>query len=155
VHVRQSSLGVSLVLMALLGSFMVSYASAKAEALRAQIPRGAMRRPERAAYLIVGAALTPIVAPFVAAHVEDAPGWLLESPALGAVALVALVANVSAVRRLSKLAAAVGGPRAQPTPVVIPLPTRAAETTPAGTRAAQPVATAREPEALVHVDAAR
>jgi len=113
VHVRQSALGVSLVLLALLGSFMVSYASAKAEALRAQIPRGAMRRPERAAYLIVGAALTPVLAPVIQAHVPDATSWMLEMPALGAVALVALVANVSAVRRLSKLAAAVSGPRAK------------------------------------------
>ena len=59
VHERGSALGVSLVLSALLGSFMVSYATAKAEALRAEVPRGAMRRPERAAYLIAGAALTP------------------------------------------------------------------------------------------------
>jgi phosphatidylglycerophosphate synthase len=111
VHVRQSAVGVSLVLLALLGSFMVSYASAKAEALRAEVPRGAMRRPERAAYLILGAAFTPLVAPFVVSHAPDASGWLLEMPALGSVALVALVANVSAVRRLAKLAASVGGPR--------------------------------------------
>jgi len=159
VHVRQSALGVSLVLLALLGSFMVSYASAKAEALRAQIPRGAMRRPERAAYLIVGAALTPVLAPVIQAHVPDATSWMLEMPALGAVALVALVANVSAVRRLSKLAAAVSGPRAngQTPPVALGLPASAAASSGApSARAAQAVDApvsrpgAREPEALVH-----
>ncbi len=157
VHVRQSAVGVSLVLLALLGSFMVSYASAKAEALRAQIPRGAMRRPERAAYLIVGAALTPIVAPLVLARVADASGMLLELPALGAVALVALVANVSAVRRLSKLAAAVGGPRPAGA-VVIALPTRPVDGAMSrGSAAVESVGrpAAREAEALAHVDVAQ
>ncbi len=157
VYLRQSVVGVSLVLLALLGSFMVSYATAKAEALRAQIPRGAMRRPERAAYLILGAALTPIFAQMVVRRVPDASGWLLDLPVLGAVALVALVANVSAVRRLSRLAAVVGGPRP-----AVAVPTRSAEPVPA--RPAPPVrdvepdiarASACEAEALVHVDAVR
>ena len=173
VHVRQSAVGVSLVLFALLGSFMVSYASAKAEALRAQIPRGAMRRPERAAYLIVGAGLTPIVAPFVLSRVPEAATWLLELPALGAVALVALVANVSAVRRLAKLAAAVGGPRVAAAPAVgvamaaratdVPSgpPVRAGQLAAAAAPAAVSATVARaEPrtrdaEARVHIDAAR
>jgi phosphatidylglycerophosphate synthase len=158
VHVRQSAVGVSLVLFALLGSFMVSYASAKAEALRADIPRGAMRRPERAAYLILGAGLTPIAAPFLAPHTGATNGWLMDLPALAAVGLVALVANVSAVRRLSKLAAAVGGPRAQEAAAArAPRPAD-----PAGPRQAQPeqptaavALPAREAEALVRIDAAR
>jgi CDP-diacylglycerol--glycerol-3-phosphate 3-phosphatidyltransferase len=154
VHVRQSAIGVSLVLSALLGSFMVSYATAKAEALRAQIPRGAMRRPERAAYLIAGAALTPFFAPLVATRVLDAPGWLVELPALAAVALVALVANVSAVRRLSKLAAIVGGPRTR----VAGAPSHATEPparqTPA-IDAGVPRQSSRDGEALVQADAAR
>ena len=157
VYLRQSAIGVSLVLLALLGSFMVSYATAKAEALRAQIPRGAMRRPERAVYLILGAALTPIFAQVVASRVPGATGWLLDLPALGAVALVALVANVSAVRRLAKLAAVVGGPR--PAVAVATLTTEAVPATP--TLPVQDVepAIARpgacEAEALVHVDAVR
>lgn len=153
VHVRQSAIGVSLVLFALLGSFMVSYATAKAEALRAVVPRGAMRRPERAAYLIIGAGLTPLVAPFVAGHFGAAVavnGWLLEVPTMAAVALVALVANVSAVRRLSKLFLAVGGPReAVDSPVSSPVAHREGSS-----RSAVREAT-REPEALVHIDAAR
>jgi len=169
VHVRQSAIGVSVVLFALLGSFMVSYATAKAEALRAHVPRGAMRRPERAAYLIIGAGLTPILAPVIAANLPAAYAgstWLLEAPALGAVLLVALVANVSAVRRLGKLFASVGGPRVPAAPVVV-----AAVAAPVVTAPAEVVTTAsptnaplesgvvrtgsREPEALAPVDATR
>ena len=49
-----------IVLAAIVGSFMVSYATAKAEAMGVAAPRGAMRRGERAAYLIFGAAFTPL-----------------------------------------------------------------------------------------------
>jgi phosphatidylglycerophosphate synthase len=158
VHVRQSAVGVSLVLLALLGSFMVSYATAKAEALRAEVPRGAMRRPERAAYLIIGAGLTPILAPFIAS--QGGTGWLLELPALGAVGLVALVGNVSAVRRLAKLFAAVGKPRV---PVAVPVlatlesptPMDAPEPMKADVMVDSSVTRAREPEALVPIDATR
>jgi phosphatidylglycerophosphate synthase len=157
VYVRQSVIGISLVLLALLGSFMVSYATAKAEALRAQIPRGAMRRPERAAYLIMGAALTPIFARAVAARAPDAAGWLLDLPVLAAVGLVALVANVSAVRRLAKLAAAVGGPH--PAVVVAARAVEPAAAVPAApAQEVEPALArpgARDAEALVHVDAVR
>jgi CDP-diacylglycerol--glycerol-3-phosphate 3-phosphatidyltransferase len=162
VHVRQSAVGVSLVLLALLGSFMVSYATAKAEALRAEVPRGAMRRAERAAYLIIGAGLTPILAPFIAS--QGGTGWLLELPALGAVGLVALVGNVSAVRRLAKLFAAVGKPRVSApvsvlvpaeTPIEMPTAVAAAEPRSADVMVDSSVARAREPEALVPIDATR
>jgi CDP-diacylglycerol--glycerol-3-phosphate 3-phosphatidyltransferase len=165
VHVRQSAVGVSVVLFALLGSFMVSYATAKAEALRAQVPRGAMRRPERAAYLIIGAGLTPILAPFLASHLPAeyaGTGWLLELPALGAVALVALVANVSAVRRLAKLFATVGGPRAAAVvdavaPAIVPAPIVSPAPPPVVTASEANVARtgARETEALAPIDATR
>jgi CDP-diacylglycerol--glycerol-3-phosphate 3-phosphatidyltransferase len=51
---------VLLSLTALLGSFMVSYSTAKAEALHVTPPRGYMRRTERAVYLTLGAVLAPI-----------------------------------------------------------------------------------------------
>ena len=44
-----------LALLALLGSFMVSYSTTKAEALNVNPPKGSMRRPERAVYLTLGA----------------------------------------------------------------------------------------------------
>ncbi len=57
---------VAIALLALQSSYMISYASAKAEALDVSVPRGLMRRHERAAILIIGAGITPILGPFVA-----------------------------------------------------------------------------------------
>ena len=49
VYARDQGWLVLVALLALHASFMISYASAKAEALRASVPRGLMRRHERAA----------------------------------------------------------------------------------------------------------
>ena len=89
-------------LAAVAGSFMVSYATAKAEALGVEAPRGAMRRPERAAYLVLGALLSP----FSIRWLEPLPslGAVMALPMAAAVALVAVVANASAVRRLAATA---------------------------------------------------
>lgn len=89
-----------LTLLALLAAVMVSYATAKAEALQLEVPRGAMRRPERAAYLTLGAALTPLAALLAARF--HAP-WVERAPLVAALALVAVVGNLSAVRRIGAL----------------------------------------------------
>lgn len=101
--VRGSAWQLALVLGALLASFMVSYASAKAEALQVTPPRGLMRRHERSFFLIVGAGLCPLVGPTALAH-----GWLYETPELVGVALVAVIGNLSAVQRLVRIGRAVG-----------------------------------------------
>ncbi len=59
-HYHDSAVKLAVTLLALVGSFMVSYGSAKAEALGVAAPRGAMRRAERAAYLCGGALLSPL-----------------------------------------------------------------------------------------------
>jgi CDP-diacylglycerol---glycerol-3-phosphate 3-phosphatidyltransferase len=127
---RASPWRLVLVLFALLGSFMVSYATAKAEALQVAAPRGAMRRTERAVYLLFGAALTPLV-PFITPSVVSnaaarlsALDGLRDAPMIAALALVAVVANASAVGRLSRAAALVrlrAAPLTEPT-TVEPLP---------------------------------
>lgn len=96
-----------LALAALLGSVMTSYVTAKAEALRVEVRRGAMRRPERALYLTLGAALTPIAS---ALSVGRDPGGA-HAPMLTALLAVAAIANVSAARRLGDLMRALSGPR--------------------------------------------
>ena len=63
---------------------MVSYSQAKADAMAVAIPRGWMRRPERVSYLGAGA-LVSVMEP--------------RYPLLVALALVALFANATAVRR--------------------------------------------------------
>ena len=91
----QGSTGlVLLTLAAFLGSFMVSYSTAKAEALNVVPPRGSMRRPERALYLSLGALLSPISFQlFPADH-----GYAF--PMIFSLALVGLLANGSALQRL-------------------------------------------------------
>ena len=53
-------------LFTLSGAFLVSYSQAKAEALQTPIPKGFMRRPERALYLFGGAFLSPLANHFIA-----------------------------------------------------------------------------------------
>lgn len=98
---RTSLTGLSLTLAALCGAMMTSYVSARAASLRVEVSRGAMRRPERAVYLIAGLALTPIFEA-VAARYHGSHAWA-NAPMLLALAVVGGVANVSAVRRLIEL----------------------------------------------------
>lgn len=91
-----------LALAALLGSFMVSYSTAKAEALNTEPPRGNMRRPERAVYLGAGAALSAITIPWLEAPRDGtaAVGY----PMVVALAIVAVAANISAIERFWSIA---------------------------------------------------
>lgn len=91
-----------LVLLAVGGSFMVSYSTAKAEALGVEAPRGAMRRAERAVVLGAGAWLTPFASAIAASH--HLGPRVAKLPVLAAIAAVGLGANVSAVRRLAAIA---------------------------------------------------
>jgi CDP-diacylglycerol--glycerol-3-phosphate 3-phosphatidyltransferase len=91
-----------LALFALVGSFMVSYGSAKAEALGAPVPPSSMRRAERAVCLCLGAILTP--AAEWAGQANHLPDWVGRVPIFAAIGLIAFVANVSALRRLHGLA---------------------------------------------------
>jgi len=81
---------------AILGSFAVSFTSALAEAKQVAVPRGAMRRAERALYLLLGLGFTP---PFAALLGRDKPLWLREAPMFLALTMVAIIANISAIRR--------------------------------------------------------
>lgn len=102
IYFHQSTWALVLALFAMAGSFMVSYGSAKAEALGVPVPPGAMRRAERAVCLCAGVALTPAFE--WGMRGSTLPAWALHAPLFGALALVAVVANVSAIRRLRFLA---------------------------------------------------
>ncbi len=100
---RAHPVGLLLALFALSGAFMVSYATAKSEAMRVDAPRGGMRRVERAVYLTVAAVLTPL---FVTLSQRHAWPFAVEySPMLAALALVGSVGNLSAVLRFRAVAA--------------------------------------------------
>jgi CDP-diacylglycerol--glycerol-3-phosphate 3-phosphatidyltransferase len=105
IYFRTSGLLLTLVLLALAGSFMVSYGSAKAEALHVEVPAGAIRRAERATCLSIGTTLVPIVEALSGRL--HGPTWLGEVPVLLAIGTIAIAANVSAVRRLREVAIAV------------------------------------------------
>jgi CDP-diacylglycerol--glycerol-3-phosphate 3-phosphatidyltransferase len=117
-------LRLAIALAAILGSFMVSYATAKGEAMGVEVPRGAMRRPERAAYLTLGAGLCPFAALWVS---HGGPPWASEAPMVFATTLVALIGNVSAVRRLRAVARALRGRDSRDTKQSNP-PSQAVET---------------------------
>jgi phosphatidylglycerophosphate synthase len=91
-------------LLALLGSFMVSYSSAKAEALEIVLPRGSMRRAERALYLNVGAALSTVSVFWFES--DRFFSMFLGYPMVLALGLVAVVGNLSAVMRLRSISKA-------------------------------------------------
>lgn len=94
-----------LCLVALMGAFMVSYSTAKAEALRIRLPKGMMRRPERAVYLTLGAALSPLTSPWW--ETDQAYPVAIGYPMAFAIALVAVAAHFSAIDRLRRVAKSV------------------------------------------------
>lgn len=97
---RESAWLLALVLLVLLGSFMVSYSTAKAEALQVDPPHGWMRRAERATYLTVGIALAPL-----AAEASRFVTWRVaaDAPVVLSLFIVGSVANASAIQRLSRI----------------------------------------------------
>jgi phosphatidylglycerophosphate synthase len=108
-------------LVAWMGAYMVSYSTAKAEAMHLKPPRGIMRRPERAFYLTLGAALSPLSVPWLEPWLEmNRIPWIafgssgsgtqmIGYPMVLAVGLVAMAANFSAIERLRKIAKTVRG----------------------------------------------
>lgn len=106
VYVRHDAALLILVLAAIVGSFMVSYASA----VERELGQGAlvgpmpMRRAHRLAYLLTGAALGPFAA-HLAGPERPSAGLV---PVLVAVAAIAVFGNLFAVRRLAAAARAAG-----------------------------------------------
>ncbi|MGH7871065.1 MAG: CDP-alcohol phosphatidyltransferase family protein, partial [Candidatus Binatia bacterium] len=87
----------ALALLALLGSFLVSYSTTKAEALQIDPPKGSMRRPERAVYLTLGASLSALSIPWFEARGTFAIP--IGYPMVAALGLVAILANLSSIKR--------------------------------------------------------
>jgi len=105
IYFRGSPVALLLCLGAVLGAFMVSYTTAKAEALGVEAPKGAMRRAERAVYVTFGCMLVPLwalVVPGARGFATVAIGR--ELPVEVALLVVAVVANISAIRRMVRTA---------------------------------------------------
>jgi len=124
VHYR-GSLGLSLLALAsMMGAYLISYSTAKAEAIGVPAPRGLMRRAERAIYFGFAAGFTPFSALLIG---PDAPAWQREAPMVLCMALVGGIANLSAVSRLRQIMASVRArdalralPGPAPMPVALP-----------------------------------
>lgn len=101
VFAHESRLQVAVSLFALLASSMISYVSAKADALGVSVPRGLMRRHERAAFLTLGAGLALMLGPTIQGLVPALPAT---TTFLASLALVGVVGNVAAVHRLVRIA---------------------------------------------------
>jgi CDP-diacylglycerol---glycerol-3-phosphate 3-phosphatidyltransferase len=104
---RYSLWQMALPLVALIGSMMVSYTRAKAEAMQVKLPPGLMRRHERIAYLGLGLIFGPLLQPILSGEVERiVPGVSIVYVAtLAAVAFVAVMSNVAAVLLIRQLRA--------------------------------------------------
>jgi len=88
-------------LLALVGSFMVSYSSARAELFQIKLPSSMMRRPERAFYLTLGCLLTPVSVTYFE-QIRTTP-IKVGYPIALAVVLVAVISNLVALERLRLL----------------------------------------------------
>ena len=104
VFYRSQLLLLIVALLAIVGSFMVSYTTAKAEAIHVMPPRGSMKRTDRVSYLVLGAVLSPFSIQFLP---WDSPR--LGIPMIACLGLVALWANVSALQRFVAIVKAVKG----------------------------------------------
>jgi phosphatidylglycerophosphate synthase len=95
-------------LAALLGTSLVPYVRAKAEAVGVALRGGLMQRPERILYLGTALALTPIV------ELVLSPGEPHSFPRLAALGVIflAVTTNLTAIKRLVDLLRAVSRPRA-------------------------------------------
>jgi CDP-diacylglycerol--glycerol-3-phosphate 3-phosphatidyltransferase len=104
-YFRSNAGALALGLLAIAGSFMVSYGSAKAEANGVPVPGGVLRRASRASLLAAGTTLVPIAKTIVPPL--SAPAWAAYSPVLLVLALIAVAANASAIVRLRAVACAI------------------------------------------------
>lgn len=79
---------------------MISYTSAKADALQVSVPRGLMRRHERATYLTLASGLTPLVGPALHAQWPALPATAVFVLGL---AVVGVIGNLAALQRLVRI----------------------------------------------------
>ncbi len=101
--------GLMLALLALGGSFLVSYARARAEALGAECRDGWFQRAERMLFLAAGGILAPVIA--------WAAGISQTTPMLAVLGLLALMTNLTAFGRVRSVYRRLDEMASQSTPV--------------------------------------
>lgn len=94
VYFRHNVADLSAALLAIHGSFMISYTTAKAEAMSVAVPRGAMKRTERHVYLLLALVASTFIPELWG--LAQSPLWLV-------VWLLAILTNWSAAMRFRAL----------------------------------------------------
>ncbi len=96
-YYRDDGLALIVIFAMLLGAVMTSYTTAKSEALHVKgLPRGVMRRGERAAYISIAAVFSPFFAFYTEPSFDEKPRFLLM---LGTLILIALGSLYSSLKR--------------------------------------------------------
>lgn len=96
-YYRDDGLALIVTFAMLLGAVMTSYTTAKSESLQVKgLPRGVMRRGERATYISIAAIFSPFLALYTEPSFVEKPRFLLM---LGTLILVALGSLYSSVKR--------------------------------------------------------
>lgn len=96
---HQSLGALTIILLAIHGSFMISYTTAKAQLLKVDISRGSAKRSDRYFIFCVGLGITSLVKLFD----EGFNAISVLSPLFAAVAVIAIGSNVSSVLRIREL----------------------------------------------------
>lgn len=94
---RENVIVLGLGLLALWGSVLTSYVSAKGEILQVKMPRGWMRRAERAIYMGLLLVLTPFWSESFATHQNE---WVQHLPVISVLGLIGLISLGSSFYRL-------------------------------------------------------
>lgn len=102
IYYREIPVLMILSLVALMGCYMVSYSTVQSQALDVDPPKCSMRRHERAVYLILGAALSPVTIPWFEVN-HDYP-VAIGHPMVLALSLIAVIGNFAAIDRLHNVA---------------------------------------------------
>ena len=101
IYYIDSTFYVVIVMFAMLGTFMISYSSSKAEAMQIEPPRGMMKRSERLVYIVTATGLTPFSIAYIESDWEYTPS--LGIPIFFVICMFAVLTNLSAIQRLKAL----------------------------------------------------
>jgi CDP-diacylglycerol--glycerol-3-phosphate 3-phosphatidyltransferase len=113
-YFRTNAWMLAVVLLALQGSFMVSYVETRAKSVPIALARRWMSQSDRAMLLILGAELSALAAGFGAGR------WAVLAPILTALFVDSLGANASAAYRLVRLVSQLGKPAITPASMQAP-----------------------------------
>ena len=100
-YYRHHALIFSLVIFSIVGSFMISYSSAKASLFKVDLSSGLMKRAERLAIIMLSCELSAISLHYFE---TPEPGIISAYPMVIAIIILSALTNISAILRLREIA---------------------------------------------------